>query len=394
MNAKVLFDEEFAGGKSLQGLCSDYRGGLVSWSAVIRISKSLSKNELQEASNRFKVAHPAYSTSINQDLAEKREKSTYISNEKKDVSKADNLSSLIAGGSDVSVSNASSAMGGFRILKKAPEPTPIKKFAPAEENLYDKLERIRLQETDLVSPAEETGSAVVISSQDVNSVIEVIVNPNNNDDDHQIEIVKQNTAETNILVRLSKARDASLLSKAEKDTPVETVLQKSKETKDVPKVAETNILVRLANAKQASSRNNQVDVVEVTKTGVTVVSEVETPTKNESNNSATIVRKTEMSVLEKAREKMKNRLLGAVGAGAVLDDKVSQAGVVASTAPGAGASVDVKMNEVEVAPVQLKVTSSDGVVSDERPCIKEEDSAPKPKLSMVPSRVLLKRAKI
>ena len=35
---EVLFDEEFGNGKSLQGLCSQFRGALVPWSAVLRVS--------------------------------------------------------------------------------------------------------------------------------------------------------------------------------------------------------------------------------------------------------------------------------------------------------------------------------------------------------------------
>ena len=37
---EVLFDEEFAGGKSLQGLCSAFRGALVSWSSVLKVSRN------------------------------------------------------------------------------------------------------------------------------------------------------------------------------------------------------------------------------------------------------------------------------------------------------------------------------------------------------------------
>lgn len=37
---QVLFDEEFAGGKSLQGMCSPFRGALVAWSSVLKVSRN------------------------------------------------------------------------------------------------------------------------------------------------------------------------------------------------------------------------------------------------------------------------------------------------------------------------------------------------------------------
>jgi hypothetical protein len=55
---EVLFDEEFAGGKSLQGNCSQFRGALVSWSSVLKYS--------QNALNQSSRSPPSRGVSNNQ----------------------------------------------------------------------------------------------------------------------------------------------------------------------------------------------------------------------------------------------------------------------------------------------------------------------------------------
>ncbi len=56
IHLEVLFDEEFAAGKNLQGNCSPFRGALVSWSTVLKIStNSLTQPRSQSQSTRENI---------------------------------------------------------------------------------------------------------------------------------------------------------------------------------------------------------------------------------------------------------------------------------------------------------------------------------------------------
>lgn len=54
---EVLFDEEFTGGKSLQGFCSNFRGALVAWSSIIKISSDANfrppKKNIKQANTEY-----------------------------------------------------------------------------------------------------------------------------------------------------------------------------------------------------------------------------------------------------------------------------------------------------------------------------------------------------
>mmetsp|Transcript_20065 Transcript_20065/g.28834 ORF Transcript_20065/g.28834 Transcript_20065/m.28834 type:complete len:1503 (+) Transcript_20065:75-4583(+) len=53
---EVLFDEEFAGGKSLQGSCSPFRGGLVAWTSVLKVSRNTLGGKLPVPSGGARAA--------------------------------------------------------------------------------------------------------------------------------------------------------------------------------------------------------------------------------------------------------------------------------------------------------------------------------------------------
>ena len=68
---EVLFDEEFTGGKSLNGSCSAFRGRLVAWTSVLLIPYNNKKKQQQEASIHDKIEASSESLSKKQ-LTEKQ----------------------------------------------------------------------------------------------------------------------------------------------------------------------------------------------------------------------------------------------------------------------------------------------------------------------------------
>lgn len=72
----MIFDEEFVGGKNLQGFCSQFRGRLCSWSSLLRVSTD---QEWLSVSNRISKSQSSKNVSTNQPPAHRSQSASSVS---------------------------------------------------------------------------------------------------------------------------------------------------------------------------------------------------------------------------------------------------------------------------------------------------------------------------